>query len=144
VSLKSRQATLDEDATARADALRRHERPVSDDAIVAGLVGNGVDPDQIQVMQFGQEMQAFIEKQPAGRYLIRHAEQQLAESVRKLLDLDSLDDTKARDAHFQARIAVGILRFIEDAVVSGQEAEDSIRAHDEVDDPTEISEPSDM
>jgi hypothetical protein len=139
MTARSRAETLRLEQEERvAGAQRRARAPApTEEQIVRGLQEGGIDLDTIEVVRFGLEMQAFVEHQPVGRYLVSTAEAQLGENIRKLLDLDSLDGPIARDAHFKARVAVGILKIIEEATVSGQEAEASIRERSAADEAPE-------
>lgn len=85
----------------------------------------------IEVVRFGHEAELFVAKNPIGKYLVAKAEDQLNEATRLLLDMDSLRGKKARETHFRAKVAIGMLRLINEAVEAGHDAEKQIQAQDE-------------
>lgn len=85
----------------------------------------------IEIVRFGQETELFLKEQPVARYLVERAERQMTEATRQLLDMNSLEGTKAAKAHFNARVAVAILRWLDEAVTQGREAELAIQGLDD-------------
>lgn len=83
----------------------------------------------IQVVHFGHEMELFS-KSKVGAYLIQRAEGQLNEATRQLLDMNSLEGTKPAEAHMKAKVAIEILRWINEAIDAGKETELSIQGMD--------------
>lgn len=86
----------------------------------------------IKVVRFGIDVEAFLDKNPVGQYLVERAESDLNEAVRELLDLNSVRGKKARDIFARAKVAVSTLRFLNDAITAGLEAEKTLEAQDQV------------
>jgi hypothetical protein len=85
----------------------------------------------IEFVKLGLATETFIEKNPVGRYLVKDAYSDLSEALKALLDMDSLDDTKARALFMQAKVARAMLTKIDQAITAGLEAERAIEGQDE-------------
>jgi hypothetical protein len=87
----------------------------------------------IEIVHFGHDMAVWA-KTRVGAYFVNRAEEDLTEATRQLLDMNSLQDKKAADAHMKARVAVTVLRWINEAVTAGEEAELAIQGLDQAGD----------
>jgi hypothetical protein len=100
------------------------------EAVLASRLGD----DQrhlIEIVRFGIETEAFVKAHPVGQYLVNRAESDLSASVRELLDMSSLADTKAADTFNKAKAAINLLRYIDEAITAGQEAGRAIEGEDD-------------
>lgn len=84
----------------------------------------------IEVMRFGQETEQFINSNPVGRFLVTRAEEDLNSAVKELLDLDSLKGKTARTAFEKAKVAVKVLRWIDETITAGKDSELAITGLD--------------
>lgn len=114
-----------------------HDPPITSEDVEAAeqqLASNLGDELKhlVEVVRFGHETEIFLKQNPVGRYLVAKAEADLAEATRQLLDMDSLRGKKARDVHAQARVAVAVLRWLDEAISAGREAELAAQAVDVV------------
>lgn len=80
--------------------------------------------------RLGRELETFCNQHPVGEYLVARANQELQDGINAMLREDDLTTQTARSAHFKARVAMGVLAMIDDAVKSGREAEAVIAEHE--------------
>lgn len=90
----------------------------------------GEDRHLIELVRFGQDMEEFAAT-TIGKYFVNRAEGELNDAVSKLLDLNDLAGKDAAEAHAEAKIALKMLRWMDEAVTSGRDAERNIVGRDE-------------
>lgn len=88
----------------------------------------------VEIVHFGHDVEEFMSKSPVGRALVARMEADLNEAIRQLLDLDSLRGKKARVIFDKAKTAVTALRYLNESITAGLDAERMIQAHDQADD----------
>lgn len=96
----------------------------------------GEDRSLIELVRFGLDMEEFT-RTHVGKYLVHRAEGELNEATKVLLDLNDLAGKDAADAHMQARVALKVLRWLDDVVQQGREAERSISERDHAGQPVD-------
>lgn len=84
----------------------------------------------IEIVTFGLDVQAFMEQNPVGKYLVARAEAELNAATQELLDMNTVRGKKARDVFDRAKIAVKTLRWLNEAIAAGLESEQAIQALD--------------
>ena len=91
--------------------------------------------DLVNAFQLGRSMVEFCERNPAGRKLVEDAQARLRDAIDKWLKESDTGSDVARQAHFEARVAVELLKTVETAVLSGRNAEQVISEHEASSDP---------
>jgi hypothetical protein len=84
----------------------------------------------IELVRFGLDTEKFVNTNPIGKYLVSRGETELNEAVKKLLDLKDLQSEDARIAHGEARVALMVLRWLDEAITRGVESERLMSARD--------------
>ena len=85
----------------------------------------GQNAGQLDVFHAGLRMEEFKDS-PAGTSLIKEATDDIEEAFNAFIEADDLDTEKVKAAHFKARIAIGIIGRVQDVILHGKEAGDSI------------------
>lgn len=76
---------------------------------------------------FGREVQAFIDTDRIGQYLIDQAKRDLATAHEKLLDVDPSDSKTIAALQLDARVANRVRGWLAAAIQNGQDAETLIQ-----------------
>lgn len=112
------------------DGFRAQDLPdLSDDeaALLRALEENrGV----LEVINVGVDMQRF-KASKAGETVWKNAETKLAESIQVWLSTDDCTTPKVRNAHFNARVAIEVLKTFQEAIDAGREMTVQMRQNDD-------------
>lgn len=96
----------------------------------------GDEAYNVDLLIFGQQMEEFVSKHPVGRRLYEKAQVEVARCTQILFSSATLDTDRVREAHFNGRVAIAMLKMIDDAITQGIEAKRAILADDGSDTPT--------
>lgn len=96
----------------------------------------GEDAYNVDLLIFGQQMEEFVSKHPVGRRLYEKAQAEVARCTQVIFSSATLEVPAVREAHFNGRVAIAMLKLIDEAITQGVEAKRAILADDGSDTPT--------
>lgn len=80
-----------------------------------GLEGS----ELIDKLDFGLQVQAFVNKSEIGQYLVARATEMLVDNTAALVKLDGLQGVHAEELHFKARVGHEVLTWLGEAIEEG-------------------------
>jgi len=81
----------------------------------------------VEVFKFGLEAETFIQEHTVGKYLVLQCEVKVSDALAIILASNDINTEDCRKAHFDIRVAQGMLGLLNDAVSDGKGAEHVIR-----------------
>jgi hypothetical protein len=84
----------------------------------------------VDALILSEQMETWINEDPIGKYLYAQANERITQCTETLFSLPSLDNPKAVDAHFNGRVAISMLKLIDDAIKAGRESAQLISSQD--------------
>ena len=87
---------------------------------------NPQDPD-VQVAVFGKEVELFLSSS-VGTYLVKRAENEIEEAIKKLRVCDPEDPKAVRQHQNEAAVAQAVIDWLADAINQGEHARQLLEA----------------
>lgn len=84
----------------------------------------------VDALILSEQMEEWINKDPVGKFLYTQANERITQCTETLFALPTLDNPKAIEAHFNGRVAISMLKLIDDAIKAGRESARLISSQD--------------
>lgn len=91
----------------------------------------GDDESLVDVLIVSERMEAWINADPVGKYVYKHAQDRLDAAIRTIFTESDPGNERARAAHFDGRVAIAMLKMIDETLQAGVNAAQAITADEE-------------
>jgi hypothetical protein len=91
----------------------------------------GDDEALVDVLIVSERMEAWINADPVGKYVYKHAQDRLDAAIKTMFTETDPGNDRARAAHFEGRVAIAMLRMIDETLQAGVDAAQAITAETE-------------
>ena len=117
--------------------MSRDQSNLSDDDVLASEWKKQVGPEAgalIDVFRNSLELEAYLEKNPQPRELVKLAYQKVGDATHQLFESTDITTPECQQAHFEGRVGLTILSWVHGTLVEGKTAEDLLRAEADMED----------